>query len=454
MEPSSALKTDHYELTMLAAALGDGTAGLRAVFEVFGRKLAHGRRYGVVGGLGRLLDEIEAFRFTPEQLAFLDGQDFVDPRTLEFLAAYRFRGDVIAYREGELYFPGSPVLTVEGTFGEAVLLETLVLSVLNHDSAIASAAARMVDVADGRRMIEMGGRRTHEEAAVAAARMAYLTGFDASSNLEAGHRHGIPTTGTAAHAFTLAHPSERSAFASQIDALGTGTTLLVDTYDIADAIRTGVELAVQRGATGPGAIRIDSGDLVVEATKARALLDELGAVDTRIVVSSDLDEYLIEDLVERGAPIDGFGVGTKLVGGSGHPTAGFVYKLVAIAEHDSPDAAMRPVAKRSASKLSIGGRKRALRIRDDEGFAVLEDVTVHDEPFEAPPTDGSGRALQVVAVRDGVRLHRPEAAEIRAHHRRALAELRPLHRQIVAGGPALEADPRPITEPQPSRSDA
>jgi nicotinate phosphoribosyltransferase len=318
----------------------------------------------------------------------------------------------------------------------------------------------MVDVADGRRMIEMGGRRTHEEAAVAAARMAYLIGFDASSNLEAGHRYGIPTTGTAAHAFTLAHRSERAAFASQLDALGVGTTLLVDTFDIAEAIRTGVALAVERGATGPGAIRIDSGDLVVEATKARSLLDELGAVDTRIVVSSDLDEYLIEDLVERGAPIDGFGVGTKLVGGSGHPTAGFVYKLVAIAEHDGRDAPMRPVAKRSASKLSVGGRKRARRILGAEGFAVAEDVTVHDEPFEAPPTDGSGRALQVVAVRAGVRVHQPEPTDIRAHHHRALAELRPLDRQIVAGGPALEADPRPTTDPRPStpplpsRSDA
>lgn len=436
---TSALQTDHYELTMVSAALRSGVAGRRAVFEVFGRKLPTGRAYGVFGGLGRLLDEIEAFRFGPDELAFLRRAGF-DEATVEWAAAYRFAGDVVAYREGELYFPYSPVLTVESTFAEAVVLETLILSVLNHDSAVASAAARMVAVADGRPLLEMGGRRTHEDAAVSAARVAHLVGFDASSNLEAGQRYGVPTRGTAAHAFTLAHASEEEAFASQLDTSGVGTTLLVDTYDIASAIRTAVQLATERGATGPGAIRIDSGDLADETFRARALLDELGATSTRIVVSGDLDEYLIEDLVERRAPIDSFGVGTKVVTGSGHPTASFVYKLVAIAD----DAGgMRPVAKRSVGKISVGGRKVAWRLTDADGHAQEERVEVLDGPWEeSPPPDGRpGRPLQVLAVRGGERLHAPSNEEVRRHHLLARDELRPLDRMIVAAPPALTAEP-------------
>ncbi len=298
---TSALQTDRYELTMVAAALRSGLARRRSVFEVFSRKLPTGRPYGVFGGLGRLLDEIEDFSFGPDELGYLESIGF-DVDTLAFLDCYRFGGDIVAYREGELYFPYSPVLTVEATFAEAVVLETLILSVINHDSAVASAASRMVGVADGRPLLEMGGRRTHEDAAVSAARMAYLVGFAGTSNLEAGRRYDIPTIGTAAHAFTLAHAREEDAFASQLDRAGVGTTLLVDTYDIPTAIRTAVRLATARGATGPGAVRIDSGDLAAEAVRARQLLDELGARDTRIVVSSDLDEYLIEDLVERRAP--------------------------------------------------------------------------------------------------------------------------------------------------------
>ena len=277
---STALLTDHYELTMVQAALHDGVGDDRAAFEVFSRHLPEGRQYGVVSGLGRLLDAVERFRFGPEEIAFLRERAFLDDATLAWLADFRFSGTITAYREGELYFPYSPVLTVESTFAEAVLLETLVLSILNHDSAVASAAARMVDVAGGRPLIEMGSRRTDSDAAVAAARAACLVGFASTSNLEAGRRHGVPTAGTAAHSFTLAHRSEEDAFRSQLTSLGVGTTLLVDTYDTPAAIRMAVALAGELGASGPGAIRLDSGDLTREAPAARALLDELGAVDT------------------------------------------------------------------------------------------------------------------------------------------------------------------------------
>jgi nicotinate phosphoribosyltransferase len=357
---STGLLTDRYELTMLAAALADGTARRDCTFEVFARKLPDGRRYGVVAGTARLLEALTRFRFTDAELTSLAESGAVDRDTLDWLAGYRFGGDVYGYPEGELYFPGSPVLTVTGTFAEAVVLETLALSVLNHDCAIASAAARMVSAAAGRPLIEMGSRRTHEEAAVAAARAAYLAGFASTSNLEAGRRYGIPTSGTAAHAFMLLHDDEQQAFASQIAHSGTKTTLLVDTYDIT----RGIERAVAAAGPELDAIRIDSGDLGELARQAREQLDSLGATGTRVVLSGDLDEYAIAAL--RAEPVDAYGVGTSLVTGSGAPTAGMVYKLV---EVDG-----RPVAKRSSAKESKGGRKSAVRRFKPTGTALEEVV--------------------------------------------------------------------------------
>jgi nicotinate phosphoribosyltransferase len=352
---SPALLTDRYELTMLDAALTSGLADRTAVFEVFARRLPPGRRFGVVAGQGRLATLLPALRFGPPEIAAL--RDVVRPQTRDWLTDRALDLDVTAYAEGSAYAPGSPVLTVTGSFGEGLLLETLVLSVLNFDTAIASAAARMVLAAGTRPLIDMGSRRTHEQAAVAAARAAYVAGFTTTSNLEAGQRHGVPTAGTAAHAFVLAHTTEREAFTAQVAAQGVGTTLLVDTYDTAAGIRTAVEVA------GPqlGAIRLDSGDPLVEAPAARALLDSLGATGTRIVVTGDLDEHAIAALA--GAPVDRYGVGTALVTGSGAPTAGFVYKLVAI---EDPSGEMRSVAKASVGKATIGGRKHAWRVGDRE----------------------------------------------------------------------------------------
>ncbi|WP_447005991.1 nicotinate phosphoribosyltransferase [Saccharothrix isguenensis] len=384
---STSLFTDHYELTMLAAALRDGTAERPCVFEVFARRLPEGRRYGVVAGTSRLLDAIADFTFTERDLELLEHTNVVDQATLSWLAHYRFTGDVDGYPEGELYFPGSPILSVRAPFGVGVVLETLALSILNHDSAIASAAARMVGAANGRQMIEMGSRRTHEEAAVAAARAAFLAGFTATSNLEAARRHGIPTAGTCAHAFTLVHDTEESAFRSQIEALGVDTTLLVDTYDITNGINTAVRVA------GPslGSVRIDSGDLGVLARQAREQLDSLGARNTRIVVSGDLDEYSIAML--RAEPVDAYGVGTSVVTGSGAPTAGMVYKLV---EVDG-----RAVAKRSSHKESRGGRKSSLRRHKETGTALEEVVFSHDSVPETGPHD---RLLAVPLIRAGQRV--------------------------------------------------
>jgi len=378
---STALLTDQYELTMLASALADGSASRRCTFEVFARGL-HGHRYGIVAGVPRLLDAVARFQFGDEQLTFL--HRILDPRTLDWLAKYRFRGDIDGYPEGELYFPGSPVLSVTGSFAEAVILETLVLSVLNHDSAVATAATRMASAAGERPLVEMGSRRTHEEAAVAAARAAYLGGFIATSNLAAGQRYGIPTTGTAAHAFSLLHDTEADAFAAQVAALGTDTILLVDTYDITQGIATAIDVA------GPGlrAIRIDSGDLGVLARQAREQLDQLGAPDVQIVVSGDLDEYSIAAL--RAEPVDSYGVGTSVVTGSGVPTAGMVYKLV---EVDG-----QPVAKRSTAKVSRGGAKSALRRYKPSGTAIEEVVFLRGRQ---PELDDHDRLLPVPLLREG-----------------------------------------------------
>ncbi len=424
---STALLTDHYELTMLQAALAAGTADRRAVFELFPRRLPEGRRYGVVAGVGRALDTIERFRFDADAIDVLREHGVVDEPTLEWLSGYRFRGDIWGYPEGETYFPYSPLMTVESTFAEAVLLETVLLSILNHDSAIASAASRMTWAAAGRPCIEMGSRRTHEEAAVASARAAYISGFVTTSNLAARQRYGVPTAGTSAHSFTLLHDSERDAFTAQVTSLGKGTTLLVDTYDIVEAVRLGVEVA----GTDLGAVRIDSGDLGMLAQQVRDQLDGLGATSTRIIVTSDLDEHAIAALAA--APVDGYGVGTSLVTGSGHPTCGFVYKLVS---REGRDGDMVDVAKKSKDKISIGGRKFALRRRSPRGVAQAEVVGIGAPPVD----DGDDRSLIVPLVRDGEIVGRESLATMRERHAASREELPLTARQMSRGEPCIPTE--------------
>ncbi|ALX67291.1 nicotinate phosphoribosyltransferase [Microbacterium sp. XT11] len=419
MTTSTALLTDRYELTMLAAALRDGTASRPSVFELFSRRLSGGRRFGVVAGTGRFLSLLREFRFGDDELRFLRDNDVVDADSLAYLENYRFTGSIRGYREGELYFPGSPILTVEGTFADAVVLETLALSVLNHDSAVATAASRMSIAAGDRPLAEMGSRRAAEQSAVAAARAAYIAGFGATSNLEAGRTWGIPTMGTAAHSWTLLHDTEEDAFRAQIDSLGTETTLLVDTYDI----RAGVETAIRVAGTQLGGVRIDSGDLPIVAAEVRAQLDELGATATKITVTSDLDEYAIAALAA--SPVDAYGVGTSVVTGSGYPTASMVYKLVA---RQDASGAWIAVAKASADKASHGGRKAAFRTLAD-GVAVSETVVVADgfENLDAPAERQDGRPLQVTLVEEGEIDTAYEGvdgtASARAHHLRVREEL-------------------------------
>ena len=446
--PTSALLTDHYELTMVASALESGVAHRRAVFEVFARRLPAGRAYGVVAGIDRVLDAVSRFRFDDATIDHLVRAGVVtDGEMADWLREYRFSGDITGYAEGELFFPYSPVLTVTGSFAECVVLETVMLSVLNHDCAVASAAARMADAAAGRLLIEGGSRRTDPESAVAAARAGFVGGFDTTSNLEAGRRHGIPTGGTTAHAFVLAHADEEEAFEAQRATLGVGSTYLVDTFDVMEGIRRAVKVV------GPdiGAIRIDSGELLRDSVAARELLDSLGATDCRIVVSSDLDEFRVAELEAAGAPIDAYLVGTSLVTGSGHPTASMVYKLVSIAVADEPHSELRAVGKLSPGKKTLGGRKDVHRVVDADGRFIQEVLSVLPVELEDDTMNP-----QVPLVRDGeivADLTNPAEAQARCAERRSRlqdADRTPWPTHSPAIPTVWEGVEEPLSSPVPS----
>lgn len=431
MTGSTALLTDRYELTMLDAALLAGTHDRECVFEAFTRRLPAGRRYGILAGTGRLLDLIERFRFGDPELEWLRENHVVRDATLDWLADFKFSGTITGYREGEVFFPGSPFLVVDASFAEGVMLETLILSVFNYDSAVASAAARMVTAANGRPVAEMGARRANERGAVAAARAAFIAGFSATSNLEAGRSWGVPTMGTAAHAFTLLFDSEEDAFRAQVEAHGPETTLLVDTFDVERAIDIGVKVA------GPelGAIRLDSGDLPNLVRRARDQLDRLGATKTKITVTNDLDEFTIAALAV--SPVDSYGVGTSVVTGSGFPASGMVYKLVAHRSRGG-DGEWIPVAKKSEGKASIAGRKHPVRRVDENGRAVAEAIHVVER---GATVEDNGRDLLVPLITDGVvhpeHLGAAGTAAARMHRDKAMAELPDQAFRVSRGDPVL-----------------
>ena len=395
---STALLTDMYELTMIESALQNKSVNRECVFELFARRLPGHRRYGVVAGIGRALTAIQNFTFGEAEISYLREAKVVGEQTLEFLANWKFSGSIYGYPEGECYFPYSPIITVTGTFADGVILETLLLSILNHDSAVATAASRMTIAAHDRPCLDMGSRRTHEISAIAAARACIIGGFVGTSNLEACRQYGIKPIGTAAHSFTLLHENESAAFDAQISTMGTSTTLLVDTYDVQRGVVNAVN-AAQRAGGELGAIRLDSGDLVAQAFQVRQQLDQLGSKNTKITVTNDLDEYAIAAL--NVAPVDSYGVGTKVVTGSGRPTAEMVYKLVA---REGADGQMHEVAKKSTAKHTLGGLKVAGRTYDETGRALSE-IVVSAETREAGLAylaSQNARPLQVELVKDGV----------------------------------------------------
>ncbi|MEK0279881.1 nicotinate phosphoribosyltransferase [Bifidobacterium mongoliense] len=434
-EQTTALMTDMYEYTMLDAALRDGTAQRRCVFEVFTRHLPEGRRYGVVAGTGRILDALERFHLSDSDLAFLADRSIVSRETIDWLEHFQFSGRISGYREGEMFFPNSPILQVEGTFAECVLLETLLLSVLNYDSAVASAASRMVTSAKDRPCMDMGGRRTNESAAVAASRAAIVGGFQGTANLLAAKMYDLPAIGTAAHCFTLLHDSERDAFQAQIDALGKNTTLLVDTYNIEEAVKTAVEVA----GTELGGVRIDSGDLAALAQRVRNQLDALGARNTTITVTNDLDEYALASL--QSAPVDSYGVGTMLVTGSGAPTCAMVYKLE---ERENRDGVMQPVAKKSKDKATVPGRKLAYRSYEYQLADGEHVIAGSEEQLNAFQPQDNWKDLFVTYVGHGQIDHSYQGhdAIMNAHRHRAeaLRELPIAAQSLMKGDPAIPTE--------------
>jgi nicotinate phosphoribosyltransferase len=432
------MMTDMYEYTMLDAALRDGTAHRHCVFEAFGRRLPAGRRYGVVAGLGRLLTLIDNFRPTDDDIAFMVDNHIICKETAHYLESFHFNGTLTAYREGEIYFPNSPILQLEGEFGECTLLETIILSVLNYDSAVATAASRMSTVAAGRPCFDMGARRISEYAAVAATRSAVVGGFTGTANLAAAQLYDLPVIGTAAHSFTLLHSTEREAFESQIAAYGKNTTVLTDTYNIEDAITTAVDVA------GPelGAIRIDSGDLASLAQQARKQLDALGATNTKITVTNDLDEYALAGLAT--APVDSYGIGTRLVTGSGAPTCEFVFKLV---ERANAAGQMEPVEKKSFGKHTDGWRKKAFRSYR-YGLAQGEIVVAGSQQaiggWTAPEEYDDVEPLAIRAIDHGnidYSLASNQAIlDAREYHRQAIAKLPITALSLSAGDPAIPTE--------------
>ncbi|WP_425605033.1 nicotinate phosphoribosyltransferase [Bombiscardovia apis] len=429
---STALLTDMYEYTMLDAALQDGTAERHCVFEVFTRRLPQGRRYGVVAGTGRLMEAVRDFRPSASDIQFLADRHIVSEPTLHWLENYRFSGRIRGYREGETFFPNSPILQVEGSFAECTLLETLILSILNYDSAVASAASRMVSAANGRPCMDMGARRANEWAAVSAARAAIVGGFQGTSNLQAAKLYDLPAIGTAAHCFTLLHDSERDAFVSQIQAFGKNTTLLTDTYSIEDAVKTAVEVA------GPdlGGVRIDSGDLASLAQRVRNQLDELGAHQASITVTNDLDEYAIASL--QTAPVDSYGVGTQLVTGSGAPTCSMVYKLV---EREGADGSMVPVAKRSKNKATVPGRKEAFRSYEYNLASAEHVISGSAQALAAFQAPEDWRDLLVSYMENGEAnpefLGADGLMRARDHRAKSLAELPIAAMSLLSGEPVI-----------------
>jgi nicotinate phosphoribosyltransferase len=364
---SLALSTDLYELTMVA---GYYTAGLDrpATFELYVRELPPNRAFLVAAGLEQALDYLEQLRFTDEDIAHLRDlpalrgvrRDFFD----DYLPRFRFRGEVWAVAEGVPVFPPAPLLRVTAPLPEAQLVETTLLALVAFQTSVASRAVRIVKAAAGRRVVEFGARRAHGvEAGVLAARAAFIGGCESTSNVEAGRRFGIPVSGTMAHAWVTAFPTEEAAFRQFADVYGERTVILLDTHDTVTAAR-----AVAASGLRPAAVRLDSGDVVALSREVRAILDGASLGATKIFVSGDLDEHRIAAIVEAGAPVDGFGVGAALSTATDAPSLGAVYKLVEIER----GRGTVPVAKHSPGKETLPGRKQVWRIFD--GTTAVEDV--------------------------------------------------------------------------------
>jgi nicotinate phosphoribosyltransferase len=420
------LLVDLYELTMGESYLAEGLDERPATFQLFCRTLPHGFGYLIAAGIDDALDHLAGLRFEGDDLASLETSGLFSGPFLDRLGALRFSCDVRAMPEGTVFFPDEPVLEVTGPLLEAQLVETAIVNLVHFQSLIASRAARCVDAAAGRRLVEFGLRRTHGlDTGLRVARASYLAGFDATSDVLAGNEFGIPLAGTMAHSYIEAFDDETAAFEAYTRSYPVGTTLLIDTYDTVEGARRAAVVAADLAARGGrlGGVRLDSGDLNELSRRVRAVLDEAGLPDVTIFASGNLDEHSIAELVASGAPIDAFGVGTRLAVSDGATYFDLVYKLV--------DFDGRPVLKLSSEKATLPGSKQVWR-RTDGGFLTGDVVTLAGE---APPE--SAEPLLEPAMVGGRRLGAGslQAARGRAASQRGM--LSPAHR-------ALEPKPYPV----------
>ncbi|MFT3770051.1 MAG: nicotinate phosphoribosyltransferase [Minicystis sp.] len=411
-----ALRTDLYQLTMAAGYFHRGFAPAVATCEMFVRRLPRRRRFLLAMGVERLLRYLEELSFTEDEIAFLRTvpalRDAMSAEFCDYLRRFRFTGDAWAVREGTAVFATEPLVRIRAPIIEAQIVETFLLSVMNHATMIASKAARVVLAAGDAQVIEFGTRRTHPDAAVDAARAAYAAGFVGTSNVEAGMRFGIPVMGTAAHMWTMAHPSEEAAFEGYVATFPSASILLIDTYD---TLR-GAERAARVAREKLRGVRLDSGDLLALSRGVRSILDEHGCRATKIVASGDLNEYRIAELRAAGAPIDMYGVGTDLVTSIDAPSLGGVYKLVEMER----DGAAMPIAKFSEGKGTLPGPHQVHRIRDAGGRLLRDVITLADEQPETRPGE-QAEALLVPVMAGGKRT--APAEPLAAIRGRAQAEL-------------------------------
>jgi nicotinate phosphoribosyltransferase len=383
MRHDSGLLTDLYELTMAMGYLQTGLAA-EATFELFVRHLPRQRNYLIAAGLEEALDYLEKIRFAADEIEYLRRHPafrHVQRQYFDRLAEFRFTGDVWAMPEGTLVFAGEPILRVTAPIAEAQIVETYLLAAIHCQTLIASKAARVVRAARGRPVVEFGTRRAHGiEAGVFAARAAYLGGCAGTSNTYAGHMFGIPTFGTQAHSWIMAHEDEQEAFSRFLDVFPEKATLLVDTYDV----RRAVEKIIALGRK-PAGIRLDSGNLVQDSRWVRRRLAAVGWKDVQIFASGDLNEDRIAKLLRQRADVDAFGVGTALATSSDAPNIGMIYKLVEVRQ----DERRREAAKFSPAKATYPGKKQVFRRSDRRGRFTgdvlgLEDEQEAGEPLLAP----------------------------------------------------------------------
>jgi nicotinate phosphoribosyltransferase len=404
---------------MVGGYYASGLTG-RATFDLYVRQLPSTRQFLVAAGIEQALEFLEGLRFTPDDIRFLRSvpalasfpSDFFD----DYLAKFRFTGDVWAVEEGTPIFALEPFLRVTAPLAEAQMVETALLAQTLFQTSVASRAARVVEMAAGRRVMEFGARRAHGiEAGVHAARAAYLAGFDATSLVEAGRRFGIPLSGTMGHSWVMAFPDEATAFQRYAETFGDGAVFLLDTYDTIEAARM-----LAASGMKPKGVRLDSGDLIALSRDVRQILDAHGLRDTTIVVSGDLDEWRVSEIVASGAPVDGFGVGTAVSTSSDAPALSGVYKLAEIER----DGRFFPVMKHSAGKETLPGRKQVWRVVRN-GIAVEDIIALADE---APPADARPLLAQVMTA--GVRRPAPLLNDLRARRAEAVRMLPPLVRRL------------------------